>query len=204
MKQNFQQETDKITKALGGERPRLLLQCCCGPCSSYVLEYLTEFFDVTVLFYNPNIQPREEFEKRQSTLCELLAVYGGTVALQTCDYDGESFDEASRGLENEREGGARCTECFRLRLRETARRAACGGFDFFCTTLSVSPHKDAERINAIGQELENEFSVRWLPSDFKKREGYKRSIERSRELLLYRQSYCGCLFSLAEAQKMKG
>ncbi|MEG1316766.1 MAG: epoxyqueuosine reductase QueH [Oscillospiraceae bacterium] len=131
MKQNFQQETDKITKALGGERPRLLLQCCCGPCSSYVLEYLTEFFDVTVLFYNPNIQPREEFEKRQSTLCELLAVYGGTVALQTCDYDGESFDEASHGLENEREGGARCTECFRLRLRETARRGAGGGVVFF-------------------------------------------------------------------------
>ncbi|MEG0876144.1 MAG: epoxyqueuosine reductase QueH [Oscillospiraceae bacterium] len=195
MPQNFQLETDKITKALDGRRPRLLLQCCCGPCSSYVLEYLTEFFDVWVLFYNPNIQPLEEYEKRLFWLRKVVSAFPERANILECGYEGEAFDAVSKGLENQPEGGRRCTECFRLRLGETARLAKEGGFDYFCSTLSVSPHKDAKRINEIGTALGEELGVSWLPSDFKKREGYKRSIQLSNELGLYRQNYCGCKFS---------
>ncbi|MEF9971792.1 MAG: epoxyqueuosine reductase QueH, partial [Oscillospiraceae bacterium] len=188
MPQNFQLETDKITKALDGRRPRLLLQCCCGPCSSYVLEYLTEFFDVWVLFYNPNIQPLEEYEKRLFWLRKVVSAFPERAKILECGYEGEAFDAVSKGLENQPEGGRRCTECFRLRLGETARLAKEGGFDYFCSTLSVSPHKDAKRINEIGTALGEELGVSWLPSDFKKREGYKRSIRLSNELGLYRQN----------------
>lgn len=134
---------------------------------------------------------------------EVVSKYPDTVSFLECGYDGEDFAPVSRGLENESEGGARCTRCFELRLRETARLAKEGDFDFFCTTLSVSPHKDEERINEIGFKLEREFGVRWLPSDFKKREGYKRSNELAREYGLYRQDYCGCLFSLAETKMLE-
>lgn len=195
MKESYQKKTDALLKTLGGEKKRLLLQCCCGPCSTYVLEYLSEYFDLTVLFYNPNIQPREEYEKRRRALGQVLEHYPD-IGLLFCDYDGEIFDKAASGLEAEPEGGARCTECFKLRLGETARLAKVGGFDYFCSTLSVSPHKDAQRLNEIGLSLERELGVRWLPSDFKKKEGYKRSIELSREYGLYRQEYCGCLYSL--------
>ena len=195
MKQNYQLDTDEIIEKLGEKKPSILLQCCCGPCSTYVLDYLSRYFDVTVLFYNPNIQPPEEYEKRLFWLGEVVSKYGGSVKTMECSYDGERFGEMAKGLENEPEGGRRCTRCFELRLRETAKRAAAGGFDYFCTTLTVSPHKDQNRINALGFELEREFGVKWLPSDFKKREGYKRSIELSREYGLYRQDYCGCLFS---------
>jgi len=193
---NWQLETDEVIQLLGGARKKLLLQCCCGPCSSYVLEYLTEFFNVTILYYNPNIQPKEEYEKRLSWMRTVAERYPETVAFLECEYRGEEFDSVSLGLENEPEGGARCVKCFELRLRETARLAEEGGFDYFCTTLSVSPHKDGQRINEIGLALENEFGIKWLPSDFKKREGYKRSIELSKEYGLYRQNYCGCLYSL--------
>lgn len=201
MKHNYQYETDTAINLLSGERKKLLLQCCCGPCSSYVLEYLTKYFDVTVLFYNPNIQPIEEYYKRLFWMREVVSKYLDTVSFKECDYNGEDFASVSRGLENEPEGGARCTKCFELRLYETARLAKEGDFDFFCTTLSVSPHKDEARINEIGFKREREFGVRWLPSDFKKREGYKRSNELAREYGLYRQDYCGCLFSLAETKK---
>ena len=202
MKHNYQQDTDAVIKSLGGERRKLLLQCCCGPCASYVLEYLTSCFDVTILYYNPNIQPRTEYDKRLFWIRELVSKYPKIVSLMECDYDGESFETISRGLESEPEGGARCTECFRLRLRKTAQKAKEGNFDYFCTTLSVSPHKDEKRINDIGFELAEKFDVKWLPSDFKKREGYKRSIELSKEYGLYRQDYCGCIFSLAESKKL--
>ncbi len=192
---NYQSQTEEITKKLAGERKSLLLQCCCGPCSSYVLEYLTKHFDVTVLFYNPNIQPREEYDKRLFWLEKVLKHYEGGVRLRECAYEGDKFYEAAAGLEQEPEGGARCTECFKLRLRETAQEAKNGGFDYFCTTLTVSPHKDQDRINELGFELEKEFGVGWLPSDFKKKDGYKRSIELSKEYGLYRQEYCGCLYS---------
>ena len=195
MKRNFQLETDDAITALCGTRKKLLLQCCCGPCSSYVLEYLTKHFDVTVLYYNPNIQPEEEYEKRLIWMRKTASKYPETVSFLECAYDGEVFAAAVRGLESEPEGGARCVRCFGLRLRETARLAKEGSFDYFCTTLTVSPHKDEKKINEIGFTLENEFGVKWLPSDFKKREGYKRSIELSKEYGLYRQSYCGCLFS---------
>ena len=200
LKENYQRQTDEALASLGPARPKLLLQVCCGPCGSYVLEYLTRFFDVTVLYYNPNTQPEAEYEKRGEWLREVLAHYP-EVKLLDCAYDGAAFDEIATGLESEPEGGARCTRCFELRLRETARRAAAKGFAWFCTTLSVSPYKDAERLNRIGSALAAEYGVKWLPSDFKKRGGYQRSIELSRQWGLYRQEYCGCLFSLEQSGK---
>lgn len=196
MKSDFRRQTDTIIKGLEGARPALLLQCCCGPCSSSVLEYLCAHFNVTVLFYNPNIYPAQEYEKRRYHMEVLVRRYGGQVQNAACDYEPEAFAEAARGLEGELEGGERCTRCFELRLRETARRAAAEGFDYFCTTLTVSPRKDAVRINEIGFALGREFDVKWLPSDFKKRDGYKRSTELSKEYGLYRQDYCGCKYSI--------
>ncbi len=197
MKENYQKQLDELTSGLGSGKPTLLLHSCCGPCSSYVLEYLTQYFDVTLLFYGPNIQPREEYLKRleyqKKLLAEMPCAQG--VSLLECEYDGESFTRSVRGLEGEPEGGRRCTECFRLRIGETARLAHENGFDYFCTTLSVSPHKDVVRINAIGRELSEKYGVKWLPNDFKKRGGYQRSIELSRQYGLYRQDYCGCFYS---------
>ena len=194
MKTNYQLQTDSVIKTLPAEKPRLLLHSCCGPCSSYVLEYLTQYFDVTVLFYGPNIQPAAEYEKRLFYQREALKHF--SAKLMECAYDGEAFEEAARGLESEPEGGARCTACFRLRMEGTAKQAAAHGFPWFCTTLSVSPHKDAQRINRIGRELEQKYGVRWLPSDFKKRDGYLRSTQLAKEFGLYRQDYCGCRFSM--------
>lgn len=193
MKENYQKQLDAVTARLT-DKPRLLLQSCCGPCSTYVLSYLTQYFDITLLYYNPNIQPREEYDLRLANQRKVLAAMP-EVHIMECGYDGEAYNEAVRGLEAEPEGGARCTVCFALRLEETARRAAEGKFDYFCTTLTVSPHKDAQRINAIGRALGERYGVQWLPSDFKKREGYKESIRLSQELGLYRQDYCGCLYS---------
>ena len=196
MKRNYQLELDRITASLSG-RPRLLLHSCCGPCSSYVLEYLTRYFEVFLSYYNPNIQPREEYDLRLENQLKVLERMPG-VTLVPCGYDGGAYDEAVRGLEDEPEGGARCTECFKLRLDFAAREAKRLGCDYFATTLTVSPHKDAQRINAIGEDLAGKYGVKWLPGDFKKRDGYKRSIELSREFGLYRQNYCGCLFSKTE------
>ncbi|MBQ9412353.1 MAG: epoxyqueuosine reductase QueH [Oscillospiraceae bacterium] len=196
MKRNYQLETDRVLAELGGAektKPALLLHSCCGPCSTYVLEYLTGFFDVTVLYYNPNIQPEAEYEKRLYWQREVLRHIPAKIL--ECSYDGAAFTAAARGLEGEPEGGARCTACFLLRMEETARRAAAGGFDWFCTTLTVSPHKDQERINAIGFALAERYGVRWLPSDFKKRNGYLRSIRLAKEYGLYRQDWCGCAYS---------
>lgn len=193
LKTNYQLETDRLLTALGETKPTLLLHSCCGPCSSYVLEYLTKHFDVTVLFYGPNIQPESEYALRLKHQRRVLEHTGAK--LLECSYDGNAFTAAVRGLEGEPEGGERCTACFRLRLEETARRAAEGGFAYYCTTLTVSPHKDAERINRIGAEMGERYGVKWLPSDFKKRGGYQRSIELSKEYELYRQDYCGCLYS---------
>ena len=201
MKRNWQLDTDKLIDELGGERKRLLLQCCCGPCSSYVLEYLTKYFYVTVLFYNPNIQPEAEYEKRRFCMERVAERYPESVSVLDCGYDGNAFSSAVRGLEGEPEGGARCVKCIELRLCETAKLAKAGGFDYFCTTLSVSPHKNEQIINETGLALERQFGVKWLVSDFKKRDGYKRSIELSGEYGLYRQSYCGCLFSLNGQEK---
>ena len=193
MKENYQKELDAVVARLT-DKPRLLLQSCCGPCSTYVLSYLKQYFDITLLYYNPNIQPRAEYDLRLENQRKVMAAMPEVHILE-CAYDGEAYNAAVRGLEGEPEGGARCTVCFRLRLEETARLAAEGKFDYFCTTLTVSPHKDAARINTIGRALGEQYGVAWLPSDFKKREGYKQSITLSRELDLYRQDYCGCLYS---------
>lgn len=193
MKKNYQLELDKLLSHLEG-RPRLLLHSCCGPCSSYVLEYLTQYFEVYLSYYNPNIQPEAEYELRLANQLKVLSHMPG-VTLVPCEYDGEAYAGAVAGLESEPEGGARCTRCFELRLDFAARECKRLGCGFFSTTLTVSPHKDAQRINANGEALAEKYGVKWLPGDFKKRDGYRRSIELSHEFGLYRQNYCGCLYS---------
>jgi len=172
----------------------LMLHCCCAPCASYVLEYLSPDYEITVLYYNPNIQPREEYDKRAAELEKLLtlAALPNRVDLVFGDYDSDKFKAFSAPLADEPEGGLRCRMCFEMRLRETARRAKDGGFDYFTTTLSVSPYKNAATLNEIGGGLEWEYGIGYLHSDFKKREGYKRSIDLSKQYGLYRQAYCGC------------
>ena len=202
---NYQLELDRELEKIKerGEVPALLLHSCCGPCSSYVLEYLTKYFDVTVLYFNPNIYPPEEYEHRlreQRRIISLLPVEHRVKMLE-CEYDHGQFVSAAKGFEKEREGGSRCEKCFYLRLERTAQEAKKHGFDYFTTTLSVSPHKNSQILNRIGAEMEEKYGVRHLPADFKKREGYKRSIELSKQYELYRQSYCGCEFSLSDEKK---
>ena len=193
----YQQQMEDVLASLDGRRPKLLLHSCCGPCSSAVIERLAPYFDLTVFYYNPNIHPADEYRKRLETQAQLVRAMGGAV-LVAGDYEPQRFFDAVKGLEDEPEGGERCTVCFRLRLEETARRAAEGGFSYFCTTLSVSPHKDAARLNAISEELAARYGVAALPADFKKKEGYKRSLELSKRYGLYRQDDCGCVFSKRE------
>lgn len=194
MKINYQKKLDELTGALKG-RPTLLLHSCCGPCSSYVTEYLAKYFEISVYYFNPNIYPESEYIKRLETQKKWLDSTEYAVLLDA-NYDHAEFTEAVSGLEGEPEGGARCTKCFILRLEQTAKRARALGFDYFGTTLTVSPHKNAELLNRLGEGLGAKYDVKWLPSDFKKKEGYKRSIELSRQYELYRQNYCGCEFSI--------
>ena len=198
MKRNYQRELDGILRSLDGRRPRVLLHSCCGPCSSAVLEYLTRYFDVTLLWFNPNLYPEAEFEKRLRTQRELVEKMGlaDTVALLVEPWRSGEFYAAAAGLEDEPEGGRRCTACFRLRLEETAKCAKRDGFDYFCTTLSLSRYKDAVRINALGEELGAAYGVAWLPSDFKKEGREQRSTQLARQYGLYQQRYCGCKYSL--------
>lgn len=202
-KVNYQREMEKIISAIPqGARPRLLLHSCCGPCSSAVLERLIPHFDVTVFYDNPNIAPEAEYQKRLEEQRRLLGQMpiAQKVHLLCGVCDPQRFYAVAKGMEGEPEGGARCTACFRLRLEATAKAAREGGFDYFTTTLSVSPHKDAQRINRLGGEIAQEHGVAYLYADFKKKEGYKRSIALSREYDLYRQDYCGCVYSLAAAK----
>ncbi len=205
-KRNYQKELDKTIDRLKqeGHVPTLFLHSCCAPCSSYVLEYLSQYFAITVFYYNPNISPASEYAARVSEQERLIEEMneefekaGGRhrICLLKGEYHPEVFYEAVKGLEQEPEGGKRCTECFKLRLYEAARLAKEGGYDFFTTTLTISPLKDADRLNAIGEAAAGEYGVSYLNSDFKKRNGYKRSTELSREHQLYRQNYCGCVFS---------
>lgn len=177
--------------------PSLLLHSCCAPCSSYVIEYLSQYFNITILYYNPNISPYSEYEKRKQEQIRLIKIMDVVhpVSFLDCDYDGELYENAICGLENEPERGKRCHVCFHLRLDKTANVALENNFDYFGTTLTVSPYKDASVINDIGKKLENEYKVSFLYSDFKKKNGYKRSIELSHEYGLYRQNYCGCKYS---------
>ncbi len=204
---NYSKELERLIQQLEqeGRVPRLLLHVCCAPCSSAVLEYLTQYFSITLLYYNPNIAPYEEYQKREAELRRLVSQMEMVhpVELIPCDYDGQAFVETARGLEKEPEGGKRCEECFRLRLRYAAREAARLGFDYYTTTLSISPLKNAPLLNRLGEEIGAEFGVAHLPSDFKKKNGYKRSVELSKEYSLYRQDYCGCVFSKAQRQREK-
>ena len=197
------EELAKITAS--NIRPRLLLHACCAPCSSYTLEYLTKYFDITLFFYNPNIAPEEEYDFRAAERSRFLSAHPacGRVKLSVAAYDSAPFFAMAKGLEDVPEGGERCMKCYRLRLAETAKAAKEGGFDYFCTTLSISPYKNALALNTIGGELAEECGVKYLYSDFKKKGGYARSIELSKEYDLYRQDYCGCIYSKMEAEKRR-
>ncbi len=195
MKINYQRELDGVLSGLNGAKPKLLIHSCCAPCSSYVLEYLSEYFDITILYYNPNIYPEEEFTKRLLEQQRLVSEMGLSIKVIDVGYQSEKFYNAVKGLENLPEGDKRCEKCFTLRLEETAKMAEEDGFDYFTTTLSISPLKDEQLLNKIGRELSEKYGVKYLYSDFKKRNGYKRSIELSAKYNLYRQDYCGCVFS---------
>lgn len=201
-KPNFQALTDREIEKLNGRKATLLLHACCAPCSTASLEYLAKYFDITLFFYNPNISSAEEFQKR---LCELErfvkeAPFAKGIKIISPEYNHGEFLSAAAGLENAKEGGERCEKCFRLRLNETARQAAKLGFEYFATTLTISPLKNAEKINLCGEDAAVAGNVLYLPTDLKKRERYKRSIELSSEYGLYRQSFCGCEFSQGRAE----
>lgn len=196
---NYQRELDALITGFEKENkvPRLFLHSCCAPCSSYVLEYLSKYFEITVFFYNPNISPKEEYEKRVEEIRRMIGEMNfiHPVKLVEGTYDPQIFFRMAKGLEQVPEGGERCFRCYRLRMEEAAKLAKEGGYDYFTTTLSISPLKNAPKINEIGEELAEIYGVANLPSDFKKKNGYKRSIELSGEHHLYRQDYCGCVFS---------
>lgn len=201
IKRNYQREMEAHIAKDGSMPTRpLLLHSCCAPCSSSVLACLAPHFLVTVFYYNPNIFPQEEYEKRKAEQIRLIeeSTFLNTVEFIDGDYDHPSFLNIARGHESDAEGGARCSLCFLQRLEKTAQQAKELQFPLFCSTLTVSPHKDAARINRIGESLAEEYGVFWLPSDFKKRDGYKRSIALSRQFGLYRQDYCGCEYSLRD------
>lgn len=205
-RRNYQKELDQLIEENKekGKVPRLLLHSCCAPCSSYVLEYLSKYFEITVYYYNPNIYPPSEYGKRVKEQQNLIASmnFEHPVTMNTGVYEPDEFYRIVKGLESEGEGGNRCFACYRLRLQEAAKVAEAGHFDYFTTTLSISPLKNAEKLNEIGEKLAREYRVSYLPSDFKKREGYKRSVELSAEYGLYRQDYCGCVYSKAEREKV--
>lgn len=220
---NYQKELEKILeeypmKEVGEQKeglgdeilqpPTLFLHSCCAPCSSYCLEYLCKYFAITVFYYNPNISREEEYRKRVEEQKRLIAAYneagkGYTIQVIEGDYEPKLFFEMAKGYETCPEGGERCFKCFDLRLRKTAEAAKAGGYDYFATTLTISPLKNAEKINEIGQKLADQYRVSWLPSDFKKKNGYKRSVELSAEYELYRQDYCGCAYSKAERERSR-
>lgn len=207
---NYQKELEHLIDKLPDHHRRLFLHSCCAPCSSYCLKYLRQYFDVTVFYYNPNISFLEEYRHRVEELKRLVSTLNeeakgsemlNQIALLEGTYEPEKFFEATKGLEDCPEGGDRCFICYELRLREAARLAAEGGYDFFTTTLTISPLKNAQKLNEIGSQLAEEYHVACLPSDFKKKGGYLRSIELSRQYDLYRQDYCGCVFSKRERDK---
>ena len=197
--ENYQRKLEILINNLSGT-PRLLLHCCCAPCSSYVLEYLSRFFEITCLFYNPNISPAEEYKKRAEELRRLISElpHKNPVSIIVEKYNPQDFFAAVKGYEHIKEGGERCFRCYRLRLEMAAKYAKEYNFDYFCSTLSISPLKNARKLNDIGEELSEIYKISHMPNDFKKKGGYKRSIELSAEYDLYRQNYCGCVFSKNE------
>ncbi len=206
MKRNYSKELEIIIKESSGEKgdkPKLLIHSCCAPCSSYVLEYLSQHFDITLLYYNPNISPKSEFKYRVSELKRLVSEMplNTNIDIVIPEYNDREFYDEVKGMEDISEGGERCFKCYEIRLRKAVQYASENGFEYFTTTLSISPYKNAEKLNEIGERLAGEYGgVKWLPSDFKKKNGYKRSIELSRIYNLYRQDYCGCAFSKTERE----
>ena len=183
-------ENDKVTHSL-------LLHSCCAPCSSYVISYLIKYFDITILYYNPNIYPYEEYKKRKDEQIRLIneLEHSNKLTIMDCDYDNDKYENVIKGLKKEKEGGIRCHKCYQLRLEKTASLAKENDFDYFATTLTVSPYKNATILNEIGSDLSSKYGVKYLYSDFKKKDGYKKSIELSKIHNLYRQDYCGCIYS---------
>ena len=205
MKENYQIKMEKIIENLPNDYvPTLLLHACCAPCSSYVLELLSNYFKITILYYNPNIYPESEYDKRYGEISKVLKEINAKypISVLEVEYEPEKFEEISIGLEEEQEGGVRCHKCYYLRLEKTALLAKKQHFDYFTTTLSISPYKNAEVLNRIGEVLENKYDIKYLYADFKKKEGYKRSIELSKKYDLYRQEYCGCKYSMQKEETM--
>ena len=186
------------------EKNKILLHSCCAPCSSYVIKFLSNYFDITVLYYNPNIYPKEEYEKRKQEQIRLIKTLKTKNKLDflDCDYDNQLYNELIKGYETCQEGGNRCNICFKLRLEKTAKLAKNQNYDYFCSTLTVSPHKNSKIINEIAEKLSKYYQIKWLNSDFKKNEGFKESIELSKKYDLYRQDYCGCIYSKKQ-EKLK-
>ncbi len=202
---NYQKELEKLIEKQqrDGEKPSLLLHSCCAPCSSYVLEYLAPYFNICDFYYNPNISPKKEYEDRKEELVRLIGEMGLSTQVTFLEgiYTPEDFFAMAKGMEDLPEGGERCFKCYEMRLRESAKIAKEQGADYFATTLTISPLKNAAKLNEIGEKLAEEFGVKYLPSDFKKKNGYKRSVELSAQYELYRQNYCGCVFSKMQAEK---
>ncbi len=194
---NYQLKLEEIINENKDKLPTLLLHSCCGPCSSYVLEYLNKYFKITILYYNPNIYPYDEYKKRLDEQVRLINELNveNKISMLECSYDNNEYENVIKGLENEKEGGSRCHKCYELRLEKTAKLAKENNFDYFSTTLTVSPYKNSQVLNEIGSKLEKKYNVKYLYSDFKKKNGYKRSIELSKIYNLYRQNYCGCIYS---------
>jgi len=194
------EEISKLTNT-----KKILLHSCCAPCSSYVISFLSKYFDITVLYYNPNIAPQEEYEKRKQEQIRLIKTLNSNNKLDflDCDYDNDIYNNSVKGYENIPEGGSRCHICFNLRLEKTAKLAKTNNYDYFCSTLTVSPHKNSHIINEIGKNISKKYNIKWLYSDFKKNEGFKQSIELSKKYELYRQDYCGCVFSKQAKEKQE-
>ena len=201
---NYNLECEKILNSINLEhKPSLLLHSCCAPCSSAVLERISKYFKITILFYNPNITDYEEYFKRKEELKRLIKDVGYDIKIMDCDYDKEKFISLALGLENKKEGDIRCYKCYKLRLEKTAMEARNNNFDYFTTTLSISPYKNSKWLNEIGEELALKYNINYLYADFKKKNGYKRSVELSNIYHLYRQDYCGCIYSKVERDKIK-
>ena len=200
---NYQKELEKLIEKQqrDGEKPSLLLHSCCAPCSSYVLEYLAPYFNICDFYYNPNISPKQEYEDRKEELVRLIREMGLSTEVTFLEgtYRPEDFFAMAKGMEKLPEGGERCFKCYEMRLRESAKIAKEQGAEYFATTLTISPLKNAQKLNEIGERLAEEYGVKYLPSDFKKKNGYKRSVELSAQYELYRQNYCGCVFSKLQA-----
>lgn len=203
MQNNYQKFLDTVSHIDKSKKPSLLLHVCCAPCSTACLEVLNEYFDITVFYYNPNIAPFNEYQKRLAEEQKFVATCYPTIKIIEVGYENEKFEQLAKGYEDLPEGGERCKKCYRLRLKKTGEYAKENGFDYFTTTLTVSPYKNSQVLNQIGEEIAQELGINYLTSDFKKNDGYKRSIVLSKQYDLYRQDYCGCQYSKKARENYK-